>query len=143
MTYPLHTVPSFQADRRLWVVQPEKGDEALMYLGYPLRLSPDEARLLRILLEADPAQADAQGYTAVDTVLGAMRSSIAHGDPNPFPDSFPEPSPGPRDPRPRLPYSKEQIAILASRVNRKAMAIGGRKLILGKSHHGYRVNPYM
>ena len=26
---------------------------------------------------------------------------------------------------------------------RKALAIGGRKLILGKSHHGYRMNPYM
>ncbi len=44
---------------------------------------------------------------------------------------------------PRIPYSPEQIAILAGRINRKAVAIGGRKLILGKSHHGYRINPYM
>jgi hypothetical protein len=33
--------------------------------------------------------------------------------------------------------------VVIERINRKASAIGGRKLIQGKSHHGYRINPYM
>jgi hypothetical protein len=36
-----------------------------------------------------------------------------------------------------------QIAVLVNRINRKASLISGRKLIIGKSHHGYKLNPYM
>lgn len=36
-----------------------------------------------------------------------------------------------------------QIAVLVTRINRKAIVISGRKLILGKSHHGYQLNPYL
>jgi hypothetical protein len=72
-----------------------------------------------------------------------MRNAIAPADPFSILDSFSDFPLDPRDSLPRLPYSKEQIAILTSRINRKALAIGGRKLILGKSHHGYRMNPYL
>ncbi|MBO5510677.1 MAG: hypothetical protein J6B24_02995 [Clostridia bacterium] len=37
----------------------------------------------------------------------------------------------------------EEISVLVNRVNRKALAIGGRKLIVGVSHRGYRMNPYL
>ena len=36
-----------------------------------------------------------------------------------------------------------QIAVLVGRINKKAAAIGGRPLIEGRSHHGYRLNRYM
>ena len=143
MMNPVHTPISVQADSRLCIIPNGNGTETVLYLGYTLRLSPDEARLLHILLGADPAQADSQGFTAVETVLQTMRNAIAPADPFSILDSFSDFPLDPRDSLPRLPYSKEQIAILVSRINRKAFAIGGRKLILGKSHHGYRMNPYM
>ena len=37
----------------------------------------------------------------------------------------------------------EEVSVLVNRINRKARAIGGRKLIVGVSHKGYRVDPYM
>jgi hypothetical protein len=37
----------------------------------------------------------------------------------------------------------EEVSVLVNRINRKAYAIGGRKLIVGVSHRGYRVNPDM
>lgn len=36
-----------------------------------------------------------------------------------------------------------QIAVLVNRINHKAIAISERPLILGKSHHGYQLNPYL
>ena len=36
-----------------------------------------------------------------------------------------------------------QISVLVNRINRKAFAIGGRKLILGTSHHGFRFYEFM
>ena len=141
------SVLSIQANHCLCVIQNSDGKEKLIYVGYPLRLSPDETRLLRVLLARDPSQADSQGYTPVDTVLQAMRKSVADdmtvehsaaehsaAEPSCFFEDFTER---------REKYSPQQIAILASRINRKAMAIGGRKLVLGRSHHGYRINPYM
>ena len=118
------------------------GEERLIYLGYPLRLSPDESRLLRVLLIPDGHPTDAQGYRSVSTVLAALRASTTAE--HPLTDEerlaifF-----GQDSVCPDMPYSPGQIANLVCRINRKARAIGGRPLILGKSHHGYRVNPYM
>ena len=128
------SVLSIPADHRLCVIQSNDGKEKLLYVGYPLRLSPDETRLLHALLARDPSQTDSHGFTSVDTVLQTMRKSVDHDTPNRIFDHLTEQ---------QEKYSPEQIAILASRINRKSMAIGGRKLILGKSHHGYRINPYM
>lgn len=115
------------------------GTERWTYLGYPLRLSPDESRLLRVLLEQNPAASDPRGYFSVDTVLTALRHMVHPLTDEERLDIFFDPEYR----LPHVPYSPEQVAILAGRVNRKAAAIGGRKLILGKSHHGYKVNPYM
>jgi hypothetical protein len=115
---------------------------ALTYLGYPLHLSPDEFRLLRVLLTSPDSPTDPQGYVPATEVLNAMRKDIVtehdltdEAMSSIFFGESTHPS--------RIPYSVEQIANLATRINRKATAIGGRKLILGKSHHGYRLNPYM
>ncbi len=120
----------------------EDNRATVIYLGYPLTLSPDEFRLLRTILTQPSDQADPQGYFPVPTILNAMRRSVA--EEHPLSDEerlaifFGGDTHAPRDP-----YSVEQIAILASRINKKSAAIGGRKLIAGKSHHGYRINPYM
>lgn len=141
MNIPSSDISSLRCDH-LTIAKRETGTESLLFLGYPLRLSPDETRLLRVLLTVDPSLTDSAGYASVDTVLMAMRQTFA--DEHPLTDTerlaiFFDPNYS----IPRVPYSPEQIAILAGRVNRKAIAIGGRKLILGKSHHGYRINPYM
>ena len=39
--------------------------------------------------------------------------------------------------------SEGQISVQIHRINEKAKSISGRKLILGVSHHGFRINPYM
>ena len=39
--------------------------------------------------------------------------------------------------------SPGQISVLVNRINRKAYAIGGRRLILGTSHHGFQLNEHM
>ena len=39
--------------------------------------------------------------------------------------------------------SAGQISVLVNRINRKASAIGNRKLILGTSHHGFQLNEFM
>jgi DNA-binding response OmpR family regulator len=41
------------------------------------------------------------------------------------------------------PVSENQVSVLVGRINRKAAFISGRRLIVGVSHRGYRVNPYM
>ncbi len=125
----------------------EDNRTAVTYLGYPLHLSPDEFRLLHTLLTQPPDQADSQGYFPVQTILESMRSSVA--EEHPMTDEerlaifFSGNKTVHHEFSPREPYSVEQIAILASRINKKSAAIGGRKLIPGKSHHGYRINPYM
>ena len=130
------------ADNRLTLAYVGHRSPCVTYLGYPLRLSPDEARLLGVLLNTDPDLADSDGFTPAAAVLEMMRKSVS--DEQPLTDEerlaiFFDPD----YKTPRVPYSLKQITILATRINRKASAIGGRKLIQGKSHHGYRVNPYM
>ena len=39
--------------------------------------------------------------------------------------------------------SAGQISVLVNRINRKAFAIGNRRLILGTSHHGFQLNEFM
>jgi DNA-binding response OmpR family regulator len=39
--------------------------------------------------------------------------------------------------------SKNQVSVLVGRINRKASILSGRSLIIGVSHRGYRLNPYM
>ncbi len=39
--------------------------------------------------------------------------------------------------------SSGQISVLVNRINRKAYAIGGRRLLYGTSHHGFRLNEFM
>jgi DNA-binding CsgD family transcriptional regulator len=39
--------------------------------------------------------------------------------------------------------SAGQISVLVNRINRKASAIGNRRLILGTSHHGFQLNEFM
>lgn len=39
--------------------------------------------------------------------------------------------------------SAGQISVLVNRLNRKAAAIGGRRLLYGTSHHGFRINEFM
>lgn len=41
------------------------------------------------------------------------------------------------------PVSENQVSVLVGRINRKAAFISGRRLILGVSHQGYRMNPYI
>ena len=35
-----------------------------------------------------------------------------------------------------------QVSVLVNRINRKAFEIGGRRLIIGASHHGFRIFEY-
>ena len=39
--------------------------------------------------------------------------------------------------------SEGQISVQIHRINQKAKSISGRKLIIGISHHGFRINPHM
>ena len=41
------------------------------------------------------------------------------------------------------PVSENQVSVLVGRINRTAAFISGRRLILGVSHQGYRMNPYI
>ena len=92
------------------------GRSAIVYLGYPLYLSRDEFRLLSVLLRTAPIDADPEGYLSSETILTALQELGTS-------------------------LSTSRIVLLTSRINRKASVIGGRKLIQGKSHHGYRINP--
>ncbi len=39
--------------------------------------------------------------------------------------------------------SEGQISVQIHRINAKASSISGRKLVIGISHHGFSLNPYM
>ena len=39
--------------------------------------------------------------------------------------------------------SEGQISVQIHRINQKAKSISGRNLIIGISHHGFSINPYM
>ena len=118
------------------------GFPAITYLGYPLHLSPDECRLLHVLLTHPASGSDPQGYFPVAAVISALQGAVALASPmngeERQPLLFSDTTA-----HPRVSDSAEQIANLVARINRKAAAIGARRLILGKSHHGYRLNPYM
>ena len=136
---PVPKKPPFVRLRR---VTDSDGEERFLYLGYTLLLSPDEQILLSALEGADPHTFDEEEYLPVSTLLDLMRD--LHDKAHPLTDEerlaiFFDKHYTP----PRTPYSPEQIAILVGRINRKASAIGGRKLVQGKSHHGYRLNPDM
>ena len=131
--------------RRLTADTAEDGTVRLRYLGYPLHLSPSELRLLRILMEVDPAQTDSQGYASVDYVQKAMDSSVKD---TPLTEEellaiFFGPQSEVPPPKKASETATAPVAVVIERINRKASAIGGRKLIQGKNHHGYRINPYM
>ncbi len=129
----------------LTVENTESGAARLRYLGYPLRLSPGELRLLCILGEVDPDQTDSEGFISVDLLCKLMNESDKAAD------ALTEEEIlaiffGSHDPAPQKRTAELTAATAAAvieRINRKASAISGRKLIQGKSHHGYRINPYM
>ena len=135
---PVPKKPTFE---RLTMTQTADGEQFL-YLGYPLLLSPDEHILLSALRSAEDRDLDEEGYLPVSTLTGIMR--VLYDKAHPMTDEerlaiFFDKNYKP----PRIPYSPQQIAILVGRINRKAASIGGRKLIEGKSHHGYKQNPHM
>ncbi len=103
---------------RLRVVQTDGEAATVIYLGYPLRLSPGETRLLLCLLRE--TLLIRRVSPELDTVEVATTTLQAAVD-----------------------CSPEQIKVQVSRINRKAEAIGGRRLILGRSHRGYAFHPYM
>ena len=39
--------------------------------------------------------------------------------------------------------SEGQISVQIHRINEKAQTVSGRKLVIGMSHHGFSINPYM
>ena len=39
--------------------------------------------------------------------------------------------------------SEDMVSVLVNRINRKAASVSGRRLIIGESHHGFRINPYL
>jgi len=106
---------------------------AVCFLGYPLHLSPLELLALQAL--AEHFLVDPLAFVPTD----ALRAVCAHATP---PEEYPlrgEDDP----PLPPTPCSAQQIAVLVGRINKKAAAIGGRHLIEGRSHRGYRLNRYM
>lgn len=132
--------------RKLTIDTAEGGATGLRYLGYPLHLSPGELRLLHILMEVDPTQTDDQGYVSVDYVQKAMDSFAQETDPLTEEEIlaiFFGPQSEVTPPKKASEPTTAPVAVVIERINRKASAIGGRKLIQGKSHHGYRINPYM
>ena len=106
---------------------------AVYFLGYPLLLSPTELRILQELIRHFEVAPSAFVPTDV------LRAVCSHETP---PEEFP--LRGKDDPPlPPTPCSAPQIAVLVGRINKKATAIGGRHLIEGRSHRGYRLNRYM
>lgn len=92
------------------------GRETVSYLGYPLLLSPAERCILRTLLANIATEG---GFCTTD----ALRTAVAEQN--------------------GTACSSAQVAVLIGRINRKAHGIGGRKLVEGVSHHGYRLCPYV
>lgn len=128
-------------DDRLIITEGDGSLPWILYLGYTLRLSPDETRLLCCITSWEESNTSG-GFLSTEALLAVMRDRAAAAAPMTDGERlaiFFQPDRTP----PPLPYSAQQISVLVSRINRKASAIGGRRLILGKSHHGYRLNPYL
>jgi hypothetical protein len=126
---------------RLIITERSGSLPGILYLGYTLRLSPDETRLLCCISSWEESNTSG-GFLSTEALLAAMRNRAAEAAPMTDGERlaiFFEPGRTP----PPLPYSAQQISVLVNHINRKASAIGGRRLILGKSHHGYRLNPYL
>lgn len=98
----------------LSLAEREDAPPQVMLLGYSLPLSPSEAVILRTCMMAETAQTPSISAKALAQVLS-----------------------------PEGRVSGDQVSVLVNRINRKARAVSGRKLILGVSHHGFRVNPYL
>ena len=98
----------------LTLTEEEGAPPRVMLLGYSLPLSPSEAAILRACMTAETSHASAP--TAKE--LASLLSSDGE-------------------------VSEGAVSVLVHRINRKAAAISGRKLIVGVSHHGFRVNPYL
>lgn len=99
---------------------------SVFYLGYPLSLSDTELDILLLLLSAAVRAPDADASWVSRTEVARAFAC---------PDS---PYPGRVN---GLPVS--QIPVYVSRINRKALPIGGRRLIDSHPGKGYRINPYM
>ena len=93
--------------------------DTVLYLGYPLRLSTQEKRIVTAL--ADASRDTGDGYVTTE------RLQYLSTDPT----------------KAALPCSSGQIAVLVHRINRKAAVIGDRRLIVSHRGRGYRLNPYM
>ena len=121
------------------------GAVRLRYLGYPIHLSVSELRLLYILWDMHPSHTDREGFVSVEFLCNAVNESVKRAN-TMTEEEILAIFFGPKDPTPQKRETELTAATLAAvieRINRKASAIGGRKLIQGKSHHGYRINPYM
>ncbi len=103
------------AGLQVWGSVPEAC--VVLYLGYSLRLSPSERRLLWCLWRWREEAGDLR-----PTVTTEELRSVVAGDGD-------------------KPCSAAQVSVLVGRINRKAQAIGGRRLILGRSHHGFALHP--
>ena len=93
--------------------------DTVLYLGYPLRLSSQERRIVTALADA--------GRDTGDGFVTTERLQYLSTDPT----------------QATLPCSSGQIAVLVHRINQKAMVIGDRRLIISHRGRGYRLNPYM
>ncbi len=98
----------------LTLTERENEPPRVMLLGYSLLLSPSEAAILKACMMAEAAGAPALTSAELASVLA--------------PDGA---------------VSGDQVSVLVNRINRKAYGISGRKLVIGVSHHGYRVNPFL
>ncbi len=94
------------------------GVGGVSYLGYPLRLSPSEYRILLCLVDALSNGDRGVGTERLLTALDSEEASETSID-------------------------ATQVAVYIRRINQKAAGIGGRKLIVRDRHLGYRLNPYM
>ncbi len=92
----------------------------VIYLGYPLQLSPSECRLVLCLClpnNRTVCDNDAAECVPHDILRAALVGADGH------------------------PCSPAQVAVMVERVNRKAHDVSGRRLILGRRRVGYRLNP--
>ena len=96
-------------------------NETVLYLGYPLRLSTQEKRIVRALADAHRDTTDC--YVATDRLQVICTDCTCT-------DATSSCSAG-------------QIAVLVHRINLKAAAIGDRRLIVSHRGRGYRLNPHM
>lgn len=108
------TVTAVTSIYALTLIEYASGETVATLMGYSLPLSCEELLLLRICVSREKTEG-VFGSTQFRTV---MLNEYGLG-------------------------SSDQISVLVNRINRKAKAISGRKLLLGVSHHGFFLNPYM